>query len=752
MLRLCSLCLAVLWSAQIFGAEIAAELNYPTDQPLMAIRTAQLRSEDREVVTIHASTVIHIDWDDGEQLLTTIEGRRFFILKEDLRPIKQAVESFTQQLLLDAKDPWLYQYRSQAYSLLGRTGDALSDTETAQKLMPMDTTLAMFNGLKVGNHGNWVAAWQAAEVLQMFSPYYARGYLLSAMAAMNLGANDAAEDYLWAAFELAPDDVDIQRCLAMVLSQKAQTPEDWTIVLNVLNDILRLHPHDYESLEFRTQAHRKLEHVVEAKADGAARRRLCDSWLRACPENAEFWTRRGKFHIEFGNMEAAFVDLSEAIRLDPLNVESRRNRAGIRVLRKDFRAALEDVTFITKLVPHDTEMQFQHAWLLVNCGEDRQAIAGLNEFLRMHPEHAEARGTRVDAAVKCQDWQAVETDFRFFLTATGATRPSNAKLAVLAMLMGDETQTLELLQGETEQSEDSRRCYRWLVRRALYRGDIKTAQSLLTQFDVRDQWSRVSQAMCLYLSGGFEEAYRELDEVYVQGTNYKPTEKKFSVVVTTNKGQFNESTKKVDINLDDKSSLPGPAAQSGAQGTKKPGETEELVESESNNTAQDARFLRNLFKIQRREIQPSFDRIVAGINMRPVLLRCAYVVVRVQGLDQQESFRNGPFAVKNGEFLLGCPETASYLRIPLYEAIAAGHAENGQFDEAVRWQRRILDETPRDHLRRVWYWEIHQRYLKQEKYPLGLVDPDLVTPMLHTYLNLEGEPGLLSPLPPPLPE
>lgn len=799
MLRLCCLWLAVLWIVPAFGMEPAAELDYAIDQPLMTIRRTELRTEDRQVFMVLPGKVLHIDWEDGDRLLTTVDGQRVSVSRGDLRPISEAADSFTQQLILDPSNTLLFLSRSRAYDLLGRQRSALADTNSADLLMPQRSEITLRRGLQAGNGGDLYSAWCEAILMQMFDPFEPSGYLLSGVIAMKLDDQEAAWKYLGAALELDPNNPDSQKYLAILLSRTAKSAVEWEVVVGILDEVIRLNPYNGQALEFRRKAHRQLDHESEAKADMAACRRLCDSWLRGCPENPQFWIDRGQLLFELESWTESLTDFTEAIRLDPNDVEPRDYRVRIRLKQRNARGALEDLTRLVELEPRNARYRLKCAVALLLTGENRQAIAELDELLRYAPEHGYARQLRAETAVTVGDWKTAEADFRYLLSHRASTGRSNAELASLAASLGDEAQALTLLQGDPDQLNAAEGTYLKLARRALHRGDLNAAQTMLTQSGASNRPWQLLNAISHYLVGDVDGARDQLGQIYVAGTKFQMGKNKEANPTTEtgdqaksgggksledgvrNLGIVEEFTPEgvakaasiststgspqiVELGL--KSSgpslhvktieeIPGLFDQSTAIKTASDNTStaeQPQVESQSNETAQIAQFWQGLFKIQHGETSRGLKVFCTNGIPPSHHFSAAYVMIRIRAVDRDQQHRDGSFATKHGEIMLQHPETPDDMRIPVYEAIAAGNAELGKFDEAVRWQRRILDETPRDHPRRVWYWDIHQRYIRNEKYPLGETDPDLVLPVLRHHLNLENAPGLLTPLPPPLPE
>ncbi|MDB5336909.1 MAG: serine/threonine protein kinase [Planctomycetaceae bacterium] len=744
MLRLCLGCLALILSAPALGVELDAELDYAIDQPLMTIRDAETRAESDEVHSLAQGRVVHIDWDDGERLLTTIDGQRVTISRADLRPLAQAVESFTQQLAAGPARRSLYLYRSQANRLLGRQQQALADIEAAEALVPRHPETAVYRGGQFHEIHDINAAWREAEWLQMRHPFYVEGYLLSVAVAMEFEDDETAGGYLAIALELDPDHKFVQSYLATFLSNAAQTSEQWQVVVRILDELLRLDPYDSHSLEIRRDAHHELGNAVESHQDLIACRALYSSWQKGCPENPRYWLQRGLLYFELKNWGAAEKDLSEAIRLDPNDFDSRQFRYCARARQddslNDSLSLLEDVNRIVELRPWCSKYRFERAKTLFALNRYADSRAEADQALRLDPENLQVRFLRATAAVKCQDWLAADSDLRFLMADTSPKQFTNTDLASIYLALGDDARALSLLSSETNKTQTTENCFFHLACRAACRGDLETSQSLLSQSSSRAREYQLKMSVCRYLAGDAATAEEVL--YALEAASLKRGGTGTAISVTAKGVQSIRTSLK---------SSPSPLPDPPIDKLLSEALTQDTASGNKNGfglTAESAHFFRTLFKIQNRQLEPDIDFIktLPSASMRD------YILARIFGVDQSPDFRDGPQAVTTGEELLKRSTIPATMRIPIYEAIAAGYAESGQFKDAVRWQRRILDEVPRDHPRRAWYWDVHRRYLKNEKHPLGQSDPDLVLPAVRNLFELEDAPGLLSPLPPPLPE
>ena len=75
------------------------------------------------------------------------------------------------------------------------------------------------------------------------------------------------------------------------------------------------------------------------------------------PSVAKHFTQRGRLHLALQQPSSALSDFSEAIRLDPKDVDARLERARVHATNRDSAAALNDLAAIDSIVPARSEIR-----------------------------------------------------------------------------------------------------------------------------------------------------------------------------------------------------------------------------------------------------------------------------------------------------------------------------------------------------------------------------------------------------------
>ncbi len=157
-----------------------------------------------------------------------------------------------------------------------------------------------------------------------------------------------------------------------------------------------------------------------------------DEALRRAPENPRIRMNRGTARERLGDLAGAEEDMSVAVRASPTTAVLRFNRGNVRMARRDFAGAIEDYTEALRLDPNDHEAlnnrgnarfldgqpeaaiedhravlrlrpDYAEAWgnlgrVLQSLGEDAEAEAALEQFLRLAPSHPASADVRLKLA------------------------------------------------------------------------------------------------------------------------------------------------------------------------------------------------------------------------------------------------------------------------------------------------------------------------------------------------------------------
>ncbi len=157
-----------------------------------------------------------------------------------------------------------------------------------------------------------------------------------------------------------------------------------------LDAAIKLDPKFAPAFAARGAAHQALGRLNEALAD-------FDAAIKLDPKLPGPYTERGTLYASRGDYVKATADLDEAIKLDPANTTAYRVRGLCRMRTGDTEAALRDAGEAIKLAPKDPAGYNHRAGILAARGDWADALKDLDEAARVGPNFAE--GFRARAVV-----------------------------------------------------------------------------------------------------------------------------------------------------------------------------------------------------------------------------------------------------------------------------------------------------------------------------------------------------------------
>lgn len=111
---------------------------------------------------------------------------------------------------------------------------------------------------------------------------------------------------------------------------------------------------------------------------------------RAPGGSAEDCIDRGLEHLDREQWSQAVQEFSQALRLDPNNVDAYYHRAEARMEQGQNRLALEDLNAALRLAPQDADALYLRGVLHEDAREYRQALADYQQAARLDPEDWES--------------------------------------------------------------------------------------------------------------------------------------------------------------------------------------------------------------------------------------------------------------------------------------------------------------------------------------------------------------------------
>ena len=116
--------------------------------------------------------------------------------------------------------------------------------------------------------------------------------------------------------------------------------------------------------------------------------------VRANPEDARAWARRGEAHRLVGNQNQAISDCTEAIRIGPVQAEAYSTRGGAYRMKGQFDLAISDCTQAIGLAPGNVLAWYHRGESYRMKNQLDRAINDLGEAIRLDPTYSWAYGSR----------------------------------------------------------------------------------------------------------------------------------------------------------------------------------------------------------------------------------------------------------------------------------------------------------------------------------------------------------------------
>ena len=160
--------------------------------------------------------------------------------------------------------------------------------------------------------------------------------------------------------------------------------------LSDLDEAVRANPEDAGAWSRRGEAHRLLGKHDQAVND-------CTEAIRIDPQHSQAYATRAPRHRMKGELDLAVADCSQAIRLDPSNMLAWYNRGEAYRLKGDLGRAIADCTEALRLDPAYSWAYGSRGAALRQKGELTRAIADLDENIRLDPDYAWAWAVRGEA-------------------------------------------------------------------------------------------------------------------------------------------------------------------------------------------------------------------------------------------------------------------------------------------------------------------------------------------------------------------
>ncbi len=205
--------------------------------------------------------------------------------------------------------------------------------------------------------------------------------------------HDEATEYLTKAIELNPDSKDAYFTRGVSLDWKGETEAaladlEHAIALESKPGYLKTEAAQEKIQEIRESETKK--QTLLSKIDPSA----------AKLGSASEYVARAEASLKEGKWDQAYVDLNEALKLEPNNANAYRFRGATYFKLGDSKSALKDYNQAISLDPNNSDLFLNRGILQADCGDSSNALSDLNEAIRLNPNNANAYNIRAQLHAK----------------------------------------------------------------------------------------------------------------------------------------------------------------------------------------------------------------------------------------------------------------------------------------------------------------------------------------------------------------
>ncbi|HTM54460.1 MAG TPA: tetratricopeptide repeat protein [Pirellulales bacterium] len=136
----------------------------------------------------------------------------------------------------------------------------------------------------------------------------------------------------------------------------------------------------------------------------------CSEAIRVAPQDSIAYVKRGRAWGEKGEYDKAIADFNEAIRLDPQDVKAYCSRGRAWVSKGQFDTAIADFNEAIRLDPQYADAYIGRGINWHQKGEYDKAIADFNEAIRLDPQGPKAYYNRGRAWTETREYDKAITD------------------------------------------------------------------------------------------------------------------------------------------------------------------------------------------------------------------------------------------------------------------------------------------------------------------------------------------------------
>lgn len=334
-----------------------------------------------------------------------------------------AIAAFTEAIQVNPKHAKSYAERANAYGKNGDLDRAIADCNQALRIDPRCAEAHCYRGTGYGTKKKYKECIVDLTEAIRLDPDYCTAYVNRAFFFIERKEHDRAIQDLTEAIRLDPKKAIYWYQRGLEYSHKKQ----YERAIADLTEAIRLNPNDASAWRTRGKAYMDGEAANVAKAGLLTYRfKAIEDFtevIRLAPGDANAYYWRGAIYCTIGRQEgAALADLNEAIRLNPNLPGPYFHRAYVWSNRRDYAGAIADLSQSITLYPNATAYSCR-ARCYMNFKDYKHALTDLAIALKIDPKHISAYLDRSALCMATRDYGLVLTD----LTEVIRLEPRNAE-------------------------------------------------------------------------------------------------------------------------------------------------------------------------------------------------------------------------------------------------------------------------------------------------------------------------------------
>lgn len=141
-----------------------------------------------------------------------------------------------------------------------------------------------------------------------------------------------------------------------------------------------------------------------------------DEAIKLEPKNVNYYINRSYLRYQVNDIRGTMADLDYALTIDPDNVTAHYNRALLRSEVGDHNRAIEDYDFVLARDPDNYPAFYNRTMMLINIGQYKQGISGLNAMLEKDKDDFVALYQRAMLYIETRQYQLALRDLNGILS------------------------------------------------------------------------------------------------------------------------------------------------------------------------------------------------------------------------------------------------------------------------------------------------------------------------------------------------